>query len=221
MSEEHPWSVEIVIADDEQVAMDYAGTRVVGPGKYIVVRPSPFLGRSAEGWPSTLHIDVDAPTADEAQARAIGLYETMRDVADLSPDHDARVLTVGPLVGAVNPWDVYSLAADEMLEQKQYALAVVAAQTHCEPYIHHALESAAEREGTSMARLAPTLLRSCSLTDRFGPQIFEALLGVDPASAPCWQKYKDHVYRRNRVVHEGAKVTHELGRPRSMTQKRW
>ena len=70
VSEEPTWSVEIVINDDEQVAMDYAGPRIVGPGKYMVVRPSPFLGRSAEGWPSTLHLDLEAPTADEAQVRA-------------------------------------------------------------------------------------------------------------------------------------------------------
>jgi hypothetical protein len=210
VSEEPAWSVEIVINDDEQVAMDYAGPRVVGPGKYMVVRPSPFLGRSAEGWPSTLHLDLEAPTADEAQVRAIELYQSMREVADLAPDREPRVLTVGHLLGTVSPWDVFSLAADEMFEQQQYALAVVAAQTHCETYIRHALELAAEREGTSIARLAPTLLRSCSLTDRYGPTVFEALLGVDPTSAVCWQKYKDHVNRRNRVVHTGAEVTRSL-----------
>jgi hypothetical protein len=207
---EPTWSVEIVIGDDEQVAMDYAGPRVVGPGQYMVVRPSPFLGPSAESWPSTLHIDVDAPTADEAQTRAIVLYQSMRQTADLTPDHKPRVLTVGHLTGTINPWDVYSLAAEEMFEQQQYALAVVAAQTHCETFIRYALEFAAEREGTSIAMLAPKLLRSCSLTDRDGPKIFEALLGVDPASAECWQKYKDHVNRRNRVVHAGAEVTREL-----------
>ncbi len=176
----------------------------------MVVRPTPFLGPTAQGWPSTLHIDVSADTADDAQSQAIELYQAMRRLVDLASDPEPRVLTVGPLAGTVNPWQVYSLAADEMFEQQQYALAVVAAQTHCETFIRHALECAAERDGTSIAKLAPSLLRSCSLTDRDGPRVFEALLGVDPTTAQCWRKYKDHVHRRNLVVHTGADVTRTL-----------
>jgi hypothetical protein len=36
--------------------------------------------------------------------------------------------------------------------------------------------------------------------------LFEALSGIKPSSAPCWEAYRAHVARRNSVVHRGAPV---------------
>lgn len=199
------WSVEIEIGHDERVSMDYAGTRVTGPDSYMVVRPW-------EDGPSTVHIDVAAPTAEDAFGQAVTLYQRMRETAELPPDERPRVLTVSRVVGLPHAWDRYIFAAGEMLEQQQYGLAVVAAQVHCEMYIRHAMETVAAQAATPIAVLAPSLVRSWSLTDRAGPEIFEALLGVKPASAECWGEYRTHVYRRNAVVHQGAQVTADLAR---------
>ena len=50
MNNEQLWSVEIVTGHYERAAIDYAGTRVVDPDDYMVVRPW-------EDGPSTVHIE--------------------------------------------------------------------------------------------------------------------------------------------------------------------
>lgn len=199
---EQGWSVEIALRSDERVAIDYAGPRVVGPERYVIIRPW-----EDEEQATTVSIDVTAPSAGAAEERALRLYQEMRALAELAPDRAPKVMTVARIAGRPRPWDRYIFAAVEMMRQGQYALAVIAAQIHCEMFVRHALTSIAQHDGSRVALATSDLLRSCSLMDRDGPQIFEALLGVGPKSAPCWTQYSDHVSRRNRVVHHGAPVT--------------
>jgi len=203
---ERLWSVEFLISHHERVALDYAGTRVVGPHDYMVVQPWQGDDEGA----STLHLDVRAPTPEIAADRALELYQAIREVAELPSDDDPQVVTIARVAGVRRPADLFISTAEIMLEQQQFALAVVAAQIHVEMSIRTAIEHAAQRQGGAIATLAISLPTSWALMDRNGPRIFEALLGVPPSDAPVWQIYKAHVARRNAVVHNGASITREL-----------
>jgi hypothetical protein len=200
---ERLWRVEFLIGDHECVALDYAGTRVVPLHKYMVVEGDPELA-------STLHVDVRAPDPELAAERAFELYKEMREIAQLAADDSPEVVTIEEVAGEPRPAHVFMYTAVHMVEQHQFALAVVAAQTYCEMSIRAALEEAAHRQGGGVAELAVSLPVSWALMDRNGPRIFAALLGVPPSDAPVWQSYKAHVARRNAVVHHGAPVTREL-----------
>jgi len=195
--------VVIEIGHDERVAIEYGAIRVVGPHDHMVLLPW-------EDGPSTVHLDVPAPDAEAAIERAKPTYAAIRERAELAPDERPQFLTVGRVAGVVTPWDRYILEAEDLREQRLFALAVVAAQMHCEHFIRYALETVAARDGTPLAKLAPGLVRSWSLTDRNGPDIFEALLGVRPTKAQCWEDYRAHVHRRNEIVHQGGEVTADL-----------
>jgi hypothetical protein len=56
--------------------------------------------------------------------------------------------------------------------------------------------------------------------DSPGPRIFEALTGVRPASAACWQGYRSHLARRNVFIHRGIEITGEEARE-STTPVAW
>jgi hypothetical protein len=203
---EQLWSVEFLIGHHERVALDYAGTRVVGPHEYMVVQP--WQGDD-EGL-STLHLDARAATPEVAAERALELYQRIREVAELPRDDDPQVVTIAQVAGVPRAADLFIFTADDMREQQQFGLAVVAAQIHCEMWIRTAIEEAAHRQGSAIADLAVSLPMSWTLLDRNSPRIFEALLGARPTDAPGWQSYKAHVARRNSVVHHGATVTREL-----------
>jgi hypothetical protein len=162
-----------------------------------------------EDGPSTLDIDVRAPTPEAAVERATELYQRIRSVAELPADDHPQVVTVAEVAGVPYPADVFIFAADEMLSQHQFALAVVAAQIHCEMSISQAIARVAGKQN-ELAELAPALPGAWSLQDRVGSRIFEAVLGVRPTTFPDWERYKTHVARRNAVVHRGAPVTREL-----------
>jgi hypothetical protein len=192
---------EFLIEDHEWAALDYAGARVVGPHDYMVVRP----WHEGEG-PSTVHIDVGADSPDAAARRATELYREMRRVAQLPPDA-ARVITVARVAGVTPVADKFTIEAEDMLEQRRYGLAVVAAQVHCEMHTREAITAAAARRGGTLSALSPEMVRSWALMDSLGPRIFEALIGVRVSSAECWSDYKAHVARRNAVVHRGTAIS--------------
>jgi hypothetical protein len=199
------WSVEIVIGHQERAAIEYAGMQAVGPHHFMVVRP-------AEGGvsPSTVHIDVPAGGAEDAMTQALATYATMRQLAQLQADPLPTVLTVARIAGVPHTWDRYIFEAEDMMDQRRFELAVVAAQIHVEMYTRHALDQVAKRAGTKLAEVALTLPRTWSLTDQVGATLFGALTGVMPSEAGCWEAYRTHVYRRNAVVHQGSGVTEAL-----------
>jgi hypothetical protein len=43
--------------------------------------------------------------------------------------------------------------------------------------------------------------------DPIGQQVFEAALGERPTTFASWREYRDHVQRRNNIVHRGASAT--------------
>src|SRR3954462_8314975 len=118
---EQLWSVEIVIGETELAAMDYAGTRVVGPDNYIVVNPA------VDGSiPATIHIDVRAPNPGQAESEALQLYREIRERAQLPAD-EPSVLTVSRVVGVPHRADLWIFTAMDMLDQRRFGLAVIAA----------------------------------------------------------------------------------------------
>ena len=201
--------MEIAIAENEVPAMDYAGPRVVGPGKYLVLdAPRDPNWEPIPGGEPTLELYFDTDNLDEARSEAEGLYAQMREESRLEAQ-PARVLGSYFMTGDEPLAEHFVDEAFELLDQQRNELAVVAAQVACEVEIRSAIERVASAETGSLARIAIDAPSSYSLMDRRARRIFEVVLGAPPTEAPCWQKYAEHVRRRNNIVHRGAQVTHE------------
>ncbi len=141
------WSVEFVIEDHERIPLDYAGVRVVGPHSYYVVRP----WEEGTG-PSSINLEVNTDSVEEAKEQAIALYAQIRKEAGLSPD-PPRIATIAQVVGVPFPADRLVFEAEDMYEQRRFGLAVVAAQVHCEMWIRAKIEEIANASGNALVQL--------------------------------------------------------------------
>lgn len=200
------WSAEFVIEDHERLPFDYAAVRIVGPHDYMVVQP----WEEGSG-PSSIHLDVDAETPEEAKGLATRLYEQIRREAGLAED-TPRIATLSRVAGKPFPADRLIFEAEDMFAERRFGLAVVAAQIHCEMWIRAKVAEAARASSEPLVKMAPGMTRNWSLMDRSARQIFEALTRLDPTSTACWPRYKTHVARRNAFVHRGVDISEKEAR---------
>jgi hypothetical protein len=131
----------------------------------------------------------------------------MRREGQLPPDEHPRVATVARVAGVVRAADSFILDAEDMLDQRRFALVVLAAQIHVEMTVRDIVTTFCSRQSGPLARLVPEIPRSWSLMDKAGRDLFEALTGVRPTTAPCWEDYRAHVARRNSIAHRGTEAT--------------
>lgn len=150
---------------------------------------------------------MDAASLDNAQRRAEVIYAEMRKEGGLSPLRQPRVVGLFDVTGDDPLWLQHFDEAADMIEQQRYELAIMTAQIACEIEIQDAIEKAADAPEGSLARMAIDAPRSYSLTDRRAREVFKTLLGQTPTEQGFWAGYRDHVERRNNVVHRGARVT--------------
>jgi HEPN domain-containing protein len=172
--------------------------------------------------------EVVALDQDGAWREAEEAYEALRE--------DARLENVPPLGGSVTrireaPSEVVARAeaprpstvsiaappqpheglldkARALFEKDEYEYATVAAQTACEVAI-----------GQSMRRLMPAnpaglrkalegfVNKQFSLSQERVADLWSALAGEEIRQADFWSRYREHVVRRNGVMHEGSSVT--------------
>ncbi len=208
-SETSRFGVEFAIDESEMPALDYAGPRVAGPDGYILINaPVNPNWEPIPGGEPTIEITVEAPDLEAAQAKAEDVYREIRKVGGL-PARPSRVLGLFSDPGSDPPWLFFFDEAQEMLEQRRHEAAVVAAQVSCEIEIRAAIEDVVDAPEGSLARMAIEAPNSYSLLDRRARDIFEKVLGISPAFESFWQDYRDHVARRNNVLHNGARITRE------------
>lgn len=201
--------VEFVIEESEMPGLDYAGPRVAGPDGYVLINaPVNPNGEPIPGGEPSLEIYVEAVDLDAVQREAERLYGLMRQEGGLPPKAP-RVIGLFGTDGRDPPWLFFFDEANAMLEQQRYEAAVVTAQVACEIEVRAAVEEAAQAPEGSLARMAIDAPRSYSLIDRRAREIFKVVLEVSPTSEPFWEGYRDHVGRRNNVLHAGARVTRD------------
>ncbi len=205
--------VEFVISDDEIPAFDYAGPRIVGPLNFILYSaPVNSDWEPIPGGEPKVELYVDATDPDDARMQAERLYAAMRKEGGLPPQPEPRFVGVYINAGADPPWLQHFDEAADMIEQRRYELAVIAAQTACEVVIGEAIESAVDAPEGSLAQMAIDGARSWSLRDTRARKIFAATLGKTPTQEEWWRDYRDHLDRRNNIVHKGAKVSEASAR---------
>jgi hypothetical protein len=199
--------VEFVISEEEMQALDYAGPRIVGATNFWLINApvNPDWEPVAGGEPK-IELYVWAVDPADAKRQAEDLYAAVRAEGGLPLQPDPRFVGVYMNVGADPLWLQHFDEAADMIEQRRYELAVVAAQIACEIEIENAVESVVDAASGSLARMAIDNLRSWSLIDRRAQKVFAMVVGKKPTEEPWWRDYRDHVARRNNIVHRGARV---------------
>jgi hypothetical protein len=206
-------SVEFVISEDEIPALDYAGPRVVGPLNFTVyLAPVNPDWEPIPGGEPKVELYVYATDPDDARQQAETLYASMRKEGGLKVEPEPRFVGVYMNAGTDPLWLQHFDEAGDLIQQRRYELAVVAAQIACEIEIKDAIDLAAEAPEGSLARMAIEGPRSWSLIDKRAQKVFVAVIGRTPTKEPWWSDYRDHVERRNNIVHRGAKVSETSAR---------
>jgi hypothetical protein len=100
--------------------------------------------------------------------------------------------------------------AHQLAATGQHDLAVVVAQTACEVFTELAVSRLLERNRLGgLGRILSDSVRVWSLADdRGGQRIFNELTGSQiQQQNEWWRAYKEHLGRRHRVIHGGARVS--------------
>lgn len=84
-------------------------------------------------------------------------------------------------------------------------MAVLRAQAACEVYARKVLDDLLERRGGS--ELAKAVKPSATLNDRRSQGLFHLLTNEWITDQEWWDAYREHLERRNNIVHAGAVVT--------------
>jgi uncharacterized protein (UPF0332 family) len=108
--------------------------------------------------------------------------------------------------------DVFLTAAETLLEAEYYSAAVVSAQTACEVITEEAIDfwildlRMAGDRGKRLNSVLNTLMeafQTYNLTNDRLRRLYIELSDDEIQEEPFWQRYKEHVDRRHRVVHQG------------------
>lgn len=103
--------------------------------------------------------------------------------------------------------------ANDLVAQGHHDLAVIVAQTACEVLVADAMRAVAR--GHASDELYPWLLQrvgSYTLIDNQTRKLWNALSATSIQQEPWWSEYREHVRRRNQIVHEGQRVDVEAAR---------
>ncbi len=208
--------VEFVIAEGDIPALDYSGPRVIGAANFILyAAPVNPDWEPIPGGEPKIELYVDAVDPADARQQAEDLYAKMRKEGGLPPQPEPRFVGVYMNAGADPLWLQHFDEASDMIEQQRYELAIVAAQIACEIEIKEAVETGVDAPEGSLARMAIDGPRSWSLIDKRAQKVFAAVIGETPTEEDWWRDYRDHVERRNNIVHRGARAA-ELDARRSL-----
>jgi hypothetical protein len=170
--------------------------------------------------------DVVALDQDGAWRQAEEAYERLRE--------DARLENVPPLGGSVTrlreaPSAVVTVAelrpstvsiaappqaherlldkARALFENDEHEYATVAAQTACEVAIGQSMRRLMPTSPASLRKALEGLInKQFSLSQERVADLWSALAGEEIRQAEFWTRYRQHVVRRNGVVHEGSSV---------------
>lgn len=209
MAETAKWSVRVRVERDDSRAMSPHLLQALRPGVRTISHAVEDLD-DPDG-PSTITMEVSAPTADTARVLVQHLLGEVRAGAGL-PVEESQLLWVAPLADTPESSYRFREQADELLDGEQYELAVVAAQIHVELHMTTLLHRFAERGGGAFAQGLLASRLEWNATQPWQRDLLEHLLGRSPAhdfNKEKWKAYKLHVERRNAIVHRGQAVDRE------------
>ena len=127
-------------------------------------------GEPIPGGEPTIELFVDASDPTDAQKQAEGLYAELRREGGLSPEPEPRIVAVFMNTGTDPLWLQHLDESTDMIDQRRYELAVVAAQIACEIEIKDAIETAADAPEGSLARIAIDAPITWPLIDKRAPK---------------------------------------------------
>ena len=196
------WSVKIRLADGDLRELSSLWAPDFAPG----ARHIQFGGSAddPEMDPPSITFELEATSFDDAEEMAQGAVRRMRR-ATLLPDASHAVVWVAPL-GDDDASSQYLEQAKELIHEERYGLAVVAAQIHFEAQLTALLR---EATGDQPLRWIARLLKDKRVAELRRDVSFatiDVLLGVDVTQIPEWSRFRDHVERRNDVIHKGQTV---------------
>lgn len=196
------WSVKLRLADRDLRELLELRVPDFAPG----ARHIQFGGSvdDPEMDPPSITFELEAAGFDDAEEKAKGAVYRMRRAAGL-PDAIQTVVWLAPL-GSDDASSQYLEQAKELIHEERYGLAVVAAQIHFEAQLTALLHEAA---GDQPLRWIARLLKDKRIAELKRDVSFatiEVLLGVDVTQIAEWSKFRDHVERRNDVIHKGQTV---------------
>lgn len=172
----------------------------------------PLIMPGSEDAPAELLLDVNAQNARDAVDRAEAEYRDLRREADL-PEADPILRTLYP------PWpEVQRPAqarhrfllqrANELLDQAVLDGAVVVAQSAVEVLVARVIGQRLQRQDLGPLRsYILSGVRKHNLNDDLTRVLWLALTGDTINQAEFWKRYKDHLTRRNAIVHRGGDVS--------------
>lgn len=195
------WSVKLRLADGDLRPLSSLWAPDFAPG----ARHIQFGGSvdDPEMDPPSVTFELEATGFDDAEERAKGAVHRMRRAARL-PDASHAVVWLAPL--GDDESSQYLEQAKELFQDERYGLAVVAAQIHFEAQLTALLrETAGEQPLRWVARLLKDK-RIAELNRDVSFATIEVLLGVDVTQIAEWSRFRDHIERRNDVVHKGQAV---------------
>ena len=196
------WSVKLRLADGDLRDLSSLWAPDFAPN----ARHIQFGGSedNPEMDPPSITFELEAASFDDAEEKAQGAVHRMRRAARL-PDATHAVVWLAPL-GDDDASSEYLEQAKELVHEERYGLAVVAAQIHFEAQLTALLQEAA---GDQPLRWVARLLKDRRIAELKRDVSFatlEVVLGVDITQAPEWCKFRNHVERRNDVIHKGQTV---------------
>jgi len=157
-----------------------------------------------------LSLQIDADTHAGANATASAQWAKLRARAGLRDSRLHIDFLVGPVDQATLFYRILLLRAGN-LSAREPSYAIVAAQTALEVYVRGLLGSLLRNAAsTEVADVVLSRSQAMTLRDPHSSRLLAALSGSKPSQqGEIWQRYVEHVKRRNGVVHEGADFDQE------------
>jgi hypothetical protein len=163
-------------------------------------------GGDDEPWANVAFV-VPATNAEAALAAAQELVARAIQDTDLPSSlipEPATASLISP-VAALPLEDQLSIEASRLVMEGRNDMAVLRAQAACEVYARKVLDDLLERRGGS--ELVKHVKPSATLNDRRSQGLFHLLTNEWITHQEWWDAYREHLERRNNIVHAGAVVT--------------
>ncbi|MBS1870379.1 MAG: hypothetical protein JSS99_12025 [Actinobacteria bacterium] len=198
------WQVHFPLDASDKAAFQRAAPVVV-PAERMQFHTDVTEGTDGD---TTFAIRVHASRRDEALDEAQHLVRKIRSEAGLpsaAPEPTGYISpwwqsnSIGAHIGA---------EAHELHRQRRHELAVVRIQTACELHIAEAVGRLLA-EHPSRLEASKLIRRPMTLRDERSRAVMHLLTGRRIEQEPWWPEYRQHLDRRNAVVHDGVAVTYE------------
>lgn len=193
------WRVALAVPPEDVPALWHASARAIPIERH-------YLDPDPEGGDGILGITVSGDEQAEAVGEAKRLYAKAREAAGL-PAAEPEVVGVRTPLFNDTLWNALLVEAETLAASGRPDLAVVRAQTGLEVYAKTALEQVFVRR--LGARNGYPLARRCRVQlDRPSDDLLAAITGERASDAMWFSRYRQHLQRRNLVVHRGYSVSH-------------